>query len=301
MGMFDTLKSGGVGFAKVPNKQGYTNDYLLLKLSKIDVSFGKPSMGDITGKQCVLYKNASFKYDIFTRVDGNNIIMGKIGTDGVSSVQTAAEAGLGLMLGHKDVDASEADHAVEELADVITKLQEGIEVTKSTVLAAISTSTGHAINYFMKQKAISLKPKFDIYDEKESAVYHVEGDITRLNFSVQRDGREVIKLKKKLVAILPEYTISIDGQTIGKIKKRLKLTSPELVGTINGKELVIAGDLLAFDYDIKVGGHLIGHIDTAQTIWQDCYRIRIYDEASKDLMIAMAIICDNVVDSEKSN
>ena len=98
---------------------------------------------------------------------------------------------------------------------------------------------------------------------------------------------------------MPEYTIEVAGKEVGKIKKKLKLTNPELVGTIHDQELRIVGDLFGFDFDILVGGHTIGHIDTAQTIWQDCYRIRIFDENCRDEMIALAIICDNVVDSEK--
>ncbi len=101
--------------------------------------------------------------------------------------------------------------------------------------------------------------------------------------------------------MLPEYTILISGCEVGKIKKKLKLTAPELNGTINGKELKIDGDLFGFNFDIRVGGTLIGHIDTTQTIWQDCYRIVIYDESYQDIMVTLAIICDNVVDSESSD
>ncbi|MBQ9484228.1 MAG: hypothetical protein IJU82_08560 [Ruminiclostridium sp.] len=43
-----------------------------------------------------------------------------------------------------------------------------------------------------------------------------------------------------------------------------------------------------------------GHIDTAQTVWQDCYRIKVLNEDYQDIMIALAIICDNVVDSENN-
>ena len=296
MGLFNMADSKGFGFAKIPNTQGFTNEALLEKLSGITVSFGTPEMGSINGTQSVMYKKVSEKFDVFVRVDGNNIIMGKIGTDGVSSMQTALSGGLDMFLGHKDEGTSNADRAVTELSEIVKKLESGEAVSASSTVTSVNTSTSEAVDFFMKQKAISIKPKFDIYDRSEAPVYHVEGDLPRLNFSIHKNGIEVLKLKKKLIAVMPEYSLFLNGSEIGKLKKKIKLTNPELVGTINGKDLKIVGDLMGFDFELQVGGTTIGHIDTAQTIWQDCYRIRILDESYQDIMIALAIICDNVVD-----
>ncbi|MBR1833657.1 MAG: hypothetical protein IJ784_14720 [Ruminiclostridium sp.] len=296
MGLFNLSDSKGFGFAKIPNTQGFTNEVLLEKLSGITVSFGTPEMGDINGTQSVMYRKVSEMFDVFVRVDGKNIIMGKIGTSGVSSMTTALSGGLDMFLGHKDEGTSNADRAVTELSEIVKKLESGEAVSASSTVTSVNTSTGEAVDFFMKQKAISIKPKFDIYDRSEAPVYHVEGDLPRLNFSIHKNGTEVLKLKKKLIAVMPEYSLLLNGSEIGKLKKKIKLTNPELVGTINGKDLKIVGDLMGFDFELQVGGTTIGHIDTAQTIWQDCYRIRILDESYQDIMIALAIICDNVVD-----
>lgn len=296
MGLFNLSDSKGFGFAKIPNTQGFTNEVLLEKLSEITVSFGTPEMGDINGTQSVMYRKVSDMFDVFVRVDGKNIIMGKIGTSGVSSMTAALSGELDMFLGHKDEGTSNADRAVAELSEIVKKLESGEAVSASSTVTSVNTSTGEAVEFFMKQKAISIKPKFDIYDRSEAPVYHVEGDLPRLNFSIHKNGIEVLKLKKKLIAVMPEYSLFLNGSEIGKLKKKIKLTNPELVGTINGKDLKIVGDLMGFDFELQVGGTTIGHIDTAQTIWQDCYRIRILDESYQDIMIALAIICDNVVD-----
>ena len=296
MGLFNLSDSKGFGFAKIPNTQGFTNEVLLEKLSEITVSFGTPEMGDINGTQSVMYRKVSEMFDVFVRVDGKNIIMGKIGANGVSSVTAALSGGLDMFLGHKDEGTSNADRAVTELSEIVKKLESGEAVSASSTVTSVNTSTGEAVEFFMKQKAISIKPKFDIYDRSEAPVYHVEGDLPRLNFSIHKNAIEVLKLKKKLIAVMPEYSLFLNGSEIGKLKKKIKLTNPELAGTINGKELKIVGDLMGFDFELQVGGTTIGHIDTAQTIWQDCYRIRILDESYQDIMIALAIICDNVVD-----
>lgn len=296
MGLFNLSDSKGFGFAKIPNTQGFTNEVLLEKLSEITVSFGTPEMGDINGTQSVMYRKVSDMFDVFVRVDGKNIIMGKIGANGVSSVTTALSGGLDMFLGHKDEGTSNADRAVTELSEIVKKLESGESVTASNTVAAVNTASGESVEFFMKQKAISIKPKFDIFDRNEAPVYHVEGDLPRLNFSIQKNGTEVLKLKKKLIAVMPEYSLILNGSEIGKLKKKIKLTNPELAGTINGKELKIVGDLMGFDFELQVGGVTIGHIDTAQTIWQDCYRIKVLNEDYQDIMIALAIICDNVAD-----
>lgn len=236
---------------------------------------------------------------MFVRTDGNSVLVGKIGTEGVSSVDTAVNASLDSILGHKDEATSEADHAVDELAEVIISLENGEEITESKVSASMKTSSGEALEFYMKQKAISLKPKFDMFDEKENVVYHVEGDMTRLNFSIQKNGEEVLKLKKKPIPVAPEYVLIVGGKEIGKIKKKIKLTNPELTGTLNGKNVHIVGSLMGSDFDIDIGSVAVGRVDTTSQAWSDCYRVKVFDDSLTDVMAAITIICDNVVDASR--
>ena len=85
------------------------------------------------------------------------------------------------------------------------------------------------------------------------------------------------------------------------IKKKFRLTNPELSGQVNGKELKIHGDLFGYDYDVVVGQTVIGHVDKDFGHWSDHYRIRSFDPQMQDIVIALAIICDNVADKEESN
>ena len=58
---------------------------------------------------------------------------------------------------------------------------------------------------------------------------------------------------------------------------------------------------MGFDFDIQIGGATIGHVDTARTVWSDCYRIRTLDASQQDLVVALAIICDNIADQQNDN
>ena len=290
---------GNMGFASVHNTQNFTTESLFEKLAAIKVSFGTPELGAIGKTPAAMYRNVTKSYDVFARVHKKNVIMGKIASQNSSSLEAGLGLGLSLLLtNHNEAEDSTADRAVDELLEVIKKLENGEAVTESTASQPARTATGKAIELFMEQKALSLTPKFDIYDERQVPVYHVEGDLPRLNFSIQKDGVEVLTLKKKLVAIMPEYTLLKNKKEIGKLKKKFKLTKPEVNGQVNDKELKIAGDIVGFDFNILYGGNDIGHVDTARTFWSDCYRIQILDERLQDLLIALAIICDNVSDQE---
>lgn len=297
--LFDFSGGGNMGFASVSNTREFTDGELFEKLSNVKMSFGQPVMGNISGTPAVMYKNVTENYDVFCRVHRGKIIMGKIGSDGVNSVDTACREGTNIFAKHNDVGTSMANRAVDELLGVIKKLENGEEVYKSDA-PVLAMNPEETVSLYMQQKAISLKPKFDVFDKDGNVAYHIEGELTGLSFSVQKNGVEVLKLKKKLVAIMPEYTILKNNREIARIKKKFKLTNPELQGQINGQELKICGDLLGYDFDIQVGGAIIGHVDTDSVAWSDCYRIRSFSWETQDLIIALAIICDNVSDQQAS-
>ncbi|MBR6242473.1 MAG: LURP-one-related family protein, partial [Ruminococcus sp.] len=262
------------------------------------VSFGTPILGDIFGTQSVMYKTVTPYYDIFVRVHKDKIIMGKIGTDGTNSVGTAMQMESEVMLGSKNEESSFADRAVDELLEVIKKLENGEYITITDEAMPANTATGEPLSLYMQQKLFSLKPRFDVFDQEKNVVFHVEGGITSHSFSIQQDGVEVLKLKRKIAKIMDEYVIVRNGETVAELKKKFRLVNPEVSGTVNGVELRIKGDLMGIDYDIQIGGRTVAHVDQDKAHWSDCYRISIRDEDVQDIVIALAVICDHVSDKD---
>ena len=300
MGFFDFSGGGNMGFGSVKNVKDFTNEDLFEKLSAVKVSFGTPIMGDVYGTPAVMYKNATPYYDIFVRVHKDKIIMGKIGTDGTSSTDTAMQMEAELIMGGKDDENSYADRAVDELLDVVKKLENGEYITITDQAMPADTATGEPISLFMEQKLFSLKPRFDVFDKEKNVVFHAEGDITSHSFSIQQDGREVLKLKRRIAKIMDEYVLIRNGETVAELKKKFRLVNPEVSGTVNGAELCIKGDLMGIDYDIKIGGRTVAHVDQDKAHWSDCYRITIKDESVQDIVIALAVICDHVSDKDST-
>ena len=207
MGFFGLSDAGNMGFASVKNTQNFTDAQLFEKLSAVKVSFGTAQMGDIKGTPAVMYKNATPEFDIFARVHKGNVIMGKIGADGVSSAATALNMGLNMFLERSDDNSSAADRYVDELLSVIKKLEAGEEVTETSA-AKTKETVGDGIALYMKQKMLSIKPKFDIFDKDEKTVYHVEGDITRLNFQYRGKGQRCSSSRRSLSPSCPNTRFS---------------------------------------------------------------------------------------------
>ena len=293
MGLFDFSKASGTGFAKVPNKLNLTNEDILERLSEVQVTFGTPEMGKIGSYQAVLYKKVTKKYSLFVRTSGKSIIMGKITGSGASM---GFDYGVSMAAGRKDAETSTADHAVDELAEIVGKIAKGEAVAASTAISSIKTESGELIELYMKQKILSIGPEFDIFDAKEKPVYHIDGDATQFFYTIYDRGGEIARLSRKIIALMPEYIIRLGGEEAGRIKKKVRLTNAEFTGTLNGQELKIEGDMYGFDFDIRLGDSIIGHVDTACQIFRDCYRIRVFDPEYQDIVVMLAIICDKESD-----
>ena len=74
-------EGANTGYYGVGNVLGFTDEQFYEKLSAVKDSFGTPVMGDLNGTPSVLYKHVTDNYDVFCRVSGNQVIMGKIGAD----------------------------------------------------------------------------------------------------------------------------------------------------------------------------------------------------------------------------
>ena len=147
----------------------------------------------------------------------------------------------------------------------------------------------------------SVKPQYDVYRGGMRSVYTIKEDVTRHVFSICKDGSEVMKLRRKLARLLPEYTIEKDGKEIAHVKNRISLLTHDLEGATEGKSLEIRPDWDAYRFDILVGGRKLCHIDSKTELLSDSYEIMMFDESMEELAVALAVICDHVSDREEKS
>ena len=283
------------GYKKLENTKGITTDWLFEELKKVSLSFGTPTMGEMLKKPAVTWKIGN--YTVYVQADESKIQMGGVVTESIGK-NLLKQVGIGLLTGNfaGSKDNAESDRAVEELYKVVVQLVGGQPVENITS----NVSTGIEKSFYMEQKVFSLTAKYNIYLEDKTPVYFIQSDLTHLNYTICREDTEIFKLKKKLIALLPEFSIFEDGSEIGHLKKKLKLTKPEIVGEIKGKNVCLKGDVFGNNYEIEFDGKVVATVDTAVLTWGDCYRIKVREDSLQDYVMIFAVIIDNVIDAENS-
>lgn len=283
------------GYKKLENTKGITTDWLFEELKKVTLSFGTPTMGEMLKKPAVTWKIGN--YTVYVQADESKIQMGGVVTESIGK-NLFKQVGIGLLTGNfaGSKDNAESDRAVEELYKVVVQLVGGQPVEN----VASNVSTGIEKSFYMEQKVFSLTAKYNIYLEDKTPVYFIQSDLTHLNYTICREDAEIFKLKKKLIALLPEFSIFEDGSEIGHLKKKLKLTKPEIVGEIKGKNVCLKGDVFGNNYEIEFDGKVVATVDTAVLTWGDCYRIKVREDSLQDYVMIFAVIIDNVIDAENS-
>ena len=77
----------------------------------------------------------------------------------------------------------------------------------------------------------------------------------------------------------------------------MTLTKAQVFGWVDDLDILIKGDLSGYNFSIFADDNIIGNITTKQFSWADCYDIEIVDTTRKDLVVTIAIICDNLIAS----
>lgn len=290
------LNDATSGYQKLKNTRGLTNEMILAELQNIALSFGTPELDTVGKKKAVVIHHVG-RFDVYASADEKNIEIARvIGKDQSIGKNLLKELAVASVSNAQAKDTAEADRAVDELTDLIKQyLENGAMFTR-----VVNAYTGASTKFYMRQKVLSIKDKYSICTADETPVYWVAGNLLGLSFNVQTaDGNDIFTIKKKMVSITPEYTLLEGKKEIGHIKKKIRLTRPEISGEINGEELTIKGDMSGYHFSISLNGMVVGNVDTERLTWGDCYSIEVLDESKKDLIVAVAVICDNTLKNKQ--
>lgn len=155
---------------------------------------------------------------------------------------------------------------------------------------------------YMKQKLMSLKGDFDIYDEDQQPVYHVEGKM----FSVGRklwvydshNHEELAYIEQKVMTLLPKMEVYVKGDYVASIVKKLSFFKPKY--EVEGLNWSIEGDIFSYDYQIlDPEGYLIAQIQKKYFSWSDTFEFNILeDDVDPVMVIAIILAIDAVMDSQ---
>ena len=157
---------------------------------------------------------------------------------------------------------------------------------------------------FIRQRVFSLGDKYDVYDERQEPVYHVQGELFSWGAKIHLydlGGSELFDIRQKLLAFLPEYAVFQGENFCARIKKELSFFHPRLSVESSFGDFEITGNFMDMDYEITRDGIPMGEIHKKWLSWGDTYLLSIRDDKDAAFFTALAIAIDNCLHNDAHN
>lgn len=154
---------------------------------------------------------------------------------------------------------------------------------------------------YIKQKVFSIGEKFTVMDEQQNPRYYVEGSFMKIpkTFRIEDEqGREISKITKKTISLLPKFFVEIDGQEMIEISKHLTFLKAHY--SIEAEGLSVEGNWWDMDFIVEKDGRRIADINKRWISWGDTYEVTILDETYEHLIISLVIAIDRVKEDERA-
>lgn len=159
------------------------------------------------------------------------------------------------------------------------------------------------MKFYVKQKLLSARNKFTIFNEREEEAYKVEGKMFSLkNYLELRrmDDSVIFSTEKKILSFLPKYTVfDATGQEVAKIYKKFAFR-PRFDVFHGSKKYHIEGSVFAHSFGITDGHKTVAEIKKKVFKITDSYEIDVLAEEDKDLFLFLVIVIDQILHEGKS-
>lgn len=156
---------------------------------------------------------------------------------------------------------------------------------------------------YIKQRMFAFGgEQFDVTDEDERPVYHVEDSFMRIpkSFTItDGNGFEVARIEKKTLSWLPHFSVIVDGVEIAGIDKEFSFFKPKY--RIDAQGLRVEGDWVDLNFTVVRGDELVAEISQRWLSWGDSYEVIVHDDAMATIVVALVIAIDKVKADEESS
>jgi len=158
--------------------------------------------------------------------------------------------------------------------------------------------------YKIRQKLISIGDDFWIENNKGQKVFKVDGKALRLRKTLEfedMDGKKLAQIKERILSIKDTMVIEdANGRDIATVKQALiaPLRDKWNVNVRDGDDLVVQGNILDLEYDIKQGRKKVAEVSKKWFTITDTYGVDIAEGQNDILILAVAIAIDMMVHDE---
>jgi uncharacterized protein YxjI len=155
------------------------------------------------------------------------------------------------------------------------------------------------MRFVMKERLISWGNDFYIKDENNRDVFFVDGKAfsfgDQLSFQ-DLNGNELAYIKQKLFSLGATYEIYRSGELFAVVKKELFSFFRHVftVDVPGPDDLEAKGDFWDYEYTFNRDDKVVAQVSKKWFSWSDTYGIDIADDEDAVLILASAVVIDQV-------
>lgn len=154
---------------------------------------------------------------------------------------------------------------------------------------------------YIKQKVFKITDHYAVIDENNNEIYYVDQDFKLIGNTVHvsdRNYNELFTINKVILTWLPKYNIEFTDGRLIEIKENFAFFKKSLEISSADFDLDVKGDYLSLNFKIFNNNDLIGEVEKAWLSWGDTFELTVYDESYRDLVVALTIAVDDILDDE---
>ncbi|MDO4501054.1 MAG: LURP-one-related family protein [Erysipelotrichaceae bacterium] len=148
---------------------------------------------------------------------------------------------------------------------------------------------------YIRQKALSMKDVFYIYDEQGKEKYYVEGDgAFDKNLHIYKmNGVEAAYISQKKWSFSHKFYIEVANKATVMLRQKAKFFSTYFF--VEGLNWHIEGNMMSRGFIILSDDEIIGAISKEKHLFKDAYKINIIDEDNELYVLAITLIIDIII------
>lgn len=161
------------------------------------------------------------------------------------------------------------------------------------------------MRFILRDKMFSIGGDLSIQDEHGRQVYFVDGKAISIGRRLEiKDsaGQVVGVIQQRLIALRPTYEIVLPNGVSVTLSKRFSFFADRLKIDVPGwEDLYVHGDLFDHEYTFERGGREIARVTKRWISLVDAYGIEIVDDQDPLLILASAVVIDELIDRERQD
>jgi uncharacterized protein YxjI len=153
-------------------------------------------------------------------------------------------------------------------------------------------------NYYVRQKLLAAGNDFEVFDGNGNQLYYFDGKVFSIGSKtliLDNHNQEIGRIKRKIFAIRPTFTVSDKAGVIAKISKKILTFRRSFFIDVPGPDdITVIGSFLEHNYDFHRNGQKIASVQKKWFKGADSYDVQVSNTNDALLILSSVVVIDTV-------